>query len=348
MTQCNFMYASGLRIKEGDGVVVLDGKTLRVIRNGRGRSNMNLPLADPPSDGTIGLRDLKEELSRRGESSIELQVRDKTSDGSYLAFSVDLDPEAAMGRKGREGDFKTAINGMLASEQVAASLYQLRTLPDSDKQAGTETPERLRLAVEKVGGVAKALPHLDGRFGLLADQSLLDETLSYITSDAYEPSKRDYKPGREYKPGTRRWLSVWPSVLRDEVGPTVMRVAGKAISDPSRVSDEYFAHAVKYERHHDIEVEKQVEFADIAFDRLDDDSLRAILYRGLKWRSSRAEFTELITDPERLERIVAWDPDKNPLALAATIAYELTDGKSAHLEARWLADKARQLSAQFR
>lgn len=342
MTQCNFMYASGLRIKEGDGVVELDGKTLRVIRDGRGRSNMDLPLSEPPSDGTITLKDLRASLSERGESSIELRVRDKTSDGEYLAFSVDMDPSAAAGRQGREGDFAGALLKMSRDEQVAASLYQLRTLPDSDKQAGSETSERLRLAVETVGGVAEALPYLDGRFGLLADQSLLDETLSYITSEAYGPGIRYFPPGH------RQWLNYLPSTKRDEIGPTVLRIAGAAISDPSRVPDEYFEHVVKYECHRELDDSIKLEFVDNTFDRLDDESLRELLHKSLKWKRSRVEFTALITDPDRLQRIISWDPDKNPFAAAATIMYEFSSGTSGHLQARWLADKARQLSAQFR
>ena len=343
MTQCNFMYASGLRIKEGDGVVVLDGKTLRVIRDGRGRSNMDLPLSEPPSDGTITLKDLRTALAERGESSIELQVRDKTwhtnytpQDGRYLAFSVDIDPSAAMGRQGREGDFAGALLEMSRDEQVAASLYQLKTLPDSDKQAGSETSERLRLAVETVGGVAEALPHLDGRFGLLADQSLLDETLAYVTSE-------------NYKPGERGWLNYFPSTKRDEIGPTVLRIAGPAISDPSRVPDEYFKHVVEYECRRELDDSIKVEFVDNTFDRLDDDSLREILYRSMRWRRSRAEFAVLITDPDRLQRIMDWDPDKNLFAGAATIVYEeIAFGTAVHRQSSWLADKARQLSAQFR
>jgi hypothetical protein len=227
--------------------------------------------------------------------------------------------------------------------QVAASLYQLKTLPDSDKQAGSETSERLRLAVETVGGVAEALPHLDGRFGLLADQSLLDETLAYVTSEAYGPGQRYFAPG------TRQWLNYLPSTKRDEVGPTVLRIAGAALSDPSRVPDEYFEHVVKYECVRELNDSIKLEFVDNTFDRLDDASLKQLLYKGLKWKRSRVEFTALITDPDRLQRIVDWDPGDNPFAAATALVSEYLDFRTAERrQSRWLADKARQLSAQFR
>jgi hypothetical protein len=336
MTQCGYIYASGLRIKDGDGCVIVDGKKLRVVRDGNGKSRVDLQkfsIETGLTDGEISLRDLKTVLAERGEALTTLEVSAETPEGEHLRFYVNLDPSKAMGRQGREGDFKRTMTWLSPNQTFAenVSRYQLMTLPDSDKQAGKETAERLRLAVTTLG-VARAQSLLDGRFGLLADQALLDETLAYITSENYQPS-------------VRPWLtSTLPSTKRDEIGPTVLRIAGPAISDPSRVADEYFEHVVSYERHHELDESIKLEFVDNTFDRLADGPLSDMLYRGLKSKHTRAEYEVLITDPDRLQRITGWDSDPVPIS---TVAWELIDtGRSEDLRARWVADRARRLNVQ--
>ena len=344
MTQCSYIYASGLRIKEGDGVAEIDGKRLRVVRDGNGKSRLDL--AGRKSDGEISLKDLRRILEERGESSITLAVSGKTGRGGVLEFKVDLDPAAAMGRQGREGDFVGALAAIPRSN--AALAYQLMTLPDSDKQAGIETVKRLRLAVTTLG-VRGANRYLDGRFGLLAEQDLLDETLAYITSEKYiDHQRRLAKRYASYQEsisrpwgGTDDWME---RPLLQEAGEALVRVTGSAISDPSRVADEYFKVAADWVLSHETSEAKKLKFVDDTFDRLDDDSLKEIIYRGLKDDSTRAEYTVMITDPGRLQRIKDWDPD---VSIVGELRNMVTRDPE-HLQARWLAAEARKLSVQFR
>jgi hypothetical protein len=378
MTQCSYIYASGLRIEAGDGVVELDGKTLRVLRDGKGESRPDLPQDDPRSDGTITLKDLRTALTERGESSIELTVKSKSASGENLSFSVMLDPDAAMGRKGREGDVEGAFNAMKSylgegssASQRAAGVYQLMTLPDSDKQAGNETHLRLRLAVHYAGGVA-AIPYLDGRFGLLADQVLLERTLTQITSGRYRDLQLDRARAEDYTK-TMQYVfsgasaqtsfkafekqqralaadqpdSLWNPILIEEIGQTAVRVAGAAISDPSRVSDEHFKIVAESLLKHETDKAKRVEFVHNTFDRIDDDLLRETLYRGLKDKRTRAEYTALITNQDRLQRIADWDPDKNPNMSTLRELHNMMTWDPAHLQARFLGDVARHVGIQF-
>ena len=378
MTQCSYIYASGLRIEAGDGVVELDGKTLRVLRDGKGESRPDLPQDDPRSDGTITLKDLRTALSERGESSIELTVKTKSASGENLSFSAMLDPDAAMGRKGREGDVEGAFNAMKSylgegssASQRAAGVYQLMTLPDSDKQAGSETHLRLRLAVHYAGGVA-AIPYLDGRFGLLADQVLLERTLTQITSGRYRDLQLDRARAEDYTK-TMQYVfsgasaqtsfkafekqqralaadqpdSLWNPILIEEIGQTAVRVAGAAISDPSRVSDEHFKIVAESLLKHETDRAKRVEFVHNTFDRIDDDLLRETLYRGLKDKRTRAEYTALITNQDRLQRIADWDPDKNPNMSTVGELHNMLTWDPAHLQARFLGDVARHVGIQF-
>ena len=280
MTQCNYIYASGLRIKEGDGVVEIDGKTLRVVRDGSGQSRPDLPMVDPPSDGTITLRDLRAELSRRGDSSIKLSVEHNVPTytwpkGEKQRFSVDMDPSAAMGRAGREGDFRGAAEKMTREDRTSAALYQLRTLPYSNKQSGSETADRLRFSIEEAGGWNEAFRQLDERFSLHADDRLLYEALEY--------ANRTFE-GRA----------------------DMIRVAWPLMGDPSRVPDEYFRNA---ERYFSLEGWKQAgghKFVDIAFERMSDDSLYGVLYNGLTDERYRSDYLLVITDLDRLQRIKGW------------------------------------------
>jgi hypothetical protein len=378
MTQCSYIYASGLRIEAGDGVVELDGKTLRVLRDGKGESRPDLPQDNPRSDGTITLKDLRTALSERGESSIELTVKSKSASGENLSFSVMLDPDAAMGRKGREGDVEGAFNAMKSylgegssASQRAAGVYQLMTLPDSDKQAGNETHLRLRLAVHYAGGIA-AIPHLDGRFGLLADQVLLERTLTQITSGRYRDLQLERARAEDHTK-TMQYVfsgasaqtsfkafekqqralaadqpdSLWNPILIEEIGQTAVRVAGAAISDPSRVSDEHFKIIAESLLQHETDRTKRVEFVHNTFDRIDDGLLRETLYRGLKDKRTRAEYTALITNQDRLQRIEDWDPDKNPNMSMLRELHNMTTWDPAHLQARFLGDVARHVGIQF-
>ena len=362
MTQCSYIYASGLRIKEGDGCVIVDGKRLRVVRDGNGKSRLDLEnhgnLLIDHTDGEISLRDLRTVLAERGEASTTIEVSAETPEGGHLRFYVSLDPSKAMGRQGREGDFKRTLTWLSPNQAFAenVSRYQLMTLPDSDKQAGKETAERLRLAVT-ILGVDRAQSHLDGRFGLLADQALLDETLAYITSEKYSDDQRAaarqyavYENGGSVRDNDNQNATrgTWmPSPLLQEAGEAVVRVTGQAISDPSRVSDEHFKLAADWVLSHETNGATKLEFVDNTFDRLDDDSLRETLYQGLKDKDTRAEYTVIITDPDRLQRIKDWNPDVNPNMSIVRELRNMTTLDSAHRQARFLGEVARDLGVQF-
>jgi hypothetical protein len=258
-----------------------------------------------------------------------------------------------------------------SASQRAAGVYQLMTLPDSDKQAGSETHLRLRLAVHYAGGVA-AIPYLDGRFGLLADQVLLERTLTQITSGRYRDLQLDRARAEDYTK-TMQYVfsgasaqtsfkafekqqralaadqpdSLWNPILIEEIGQTAVRVAGAAISDPSRVSDEHFKIVAESLLKHETDRAKRVEFVHNTFDRIDDDLLRETLYRGLKDKRTRAEYTALITNQDRLQRIADWDPDKNPNMSTVGELHNMLTWDPAHLQARFLGDVARHVGIQF-
>ena len=112
MTQCNYIYASGLRIKDGDGCVMVDGNKLRVVRDGNGKSRVDLERMSWETgftQGEISLKDLRTLLAERGEPLITLEVSAAKPGGGTLRFYVPLDPSKAMGRQGREGDFKRTL-----------------------------------------------------------------------------------------------------------------------------------------------------------------------------------------------------------------------------------------------
>ena len=283
MTQCNYIYASGLRIKEGDGVVVIDGRTLRVVRDGSGQSRPDLPVDGfTRSVGTITLSELKAELYRRGDSAIDIHVNYlHMRNGHIMNFSVGLYPDAAAGRKGREGDFRGAAEKMTPHERNSAGLYQLITLPYSNKQSGSETADRLRFAIEEAGGVLEALPYLDERFALHADKDLRDETFKIAGSG---PSER-----------TEHYI----------------RVAGNLVADPACVDDRDFEKMVNYFAADGLRQENGHKFVDSAFERMGDNELQRVLYQGFMDDSHRAAYLTLITDPVRLSRITTWyDPQR--------------------------------------
>jgi hypothetical protein len=289
----------------GDGVVELDGRTLRVVRDGKGKSRLDLAFTDPPSDGEISLKDLRAALEARGESSIELQVRTKLAGGQDISFSVDINPDAAMGRQGRAGDFKSAIENMSPREQLEASLYQLMTLPDSDKQAGRETSERLRLAVKEAGGFTVALSHLDGRFGLHADQALLDEAIAHIVK----------WPELQTLPEDADAAQKQISEKAFEIATNLIRVAGTAMGDPSRVSDKYFELAASCVL--GANIANRYDFLNNAFERLDDSSLIKIV----RQTDSGADI-DILLKQGRLERLVDVAPD---LVIYHGLTYALTE-----------------------
>ena len=307
MAQCSYIYATGLRIASGEGVVDLDGRMLRVVRDGKGKSRLDLAFTDPPSDGEISLKDLRAALAARGESSIDLRVRTMSADGQATWFAVDINPDAAMGRQGREGDFKSAIEKMSGSGKVAASLYQLRTLPDSDRQAGKETSERLRLAVDTAGGMAVALSHLDGRFGLHADQALLDEAIAHIIEwDLVgNPLSEDVDTAQQQV-----------SDKAFEIAANLIRVSGAAIGDPSRVSDKYFELASACVLG-GLDYPARYDFLDNAFERLDDAALIEILRQ-----TDQGNDIEVLLKQGRLERLVDIAPD---LVVHHGLTYALTE-----------------------
>ena len=315
MTQCNYIYASGLRIKEGDGVVHLGGKVLMVVRDGSGQSRPDLPLADDFLDGTITLSDLGKRLSDMGKESLRLYVCARNARRVDQEFFVDIDPAAAMGRQGREGDFRGAVAAMEPYHRVRAAVYQLSTLPYSNKQSGSETSDRLRFAIEEAGGFMEAHRYLDERFSLHADQGLLDETLAWVAKVEY------------------RWA-----------GDAMIRVAGYAIGDPLRVSNEHFQFAVEHllrsEDIHSTNRSVGPEFINRAFDRLDDDSLKELLYRGLKNDRYRADYLRVITRPDRLRRIEEWGSPESILS------HDVRNPQHQH-NVEFLSRVARSLSEQL-
>jgi hypothetical protein len=98
---------------------------------------------------------------------------------------------------------------------------------------------------------------------------------------------------------------------------------------------------------HETDRTKRVEFVHNTFDRIDDGLLRETLYRGLKDKRTRAEYTALITNQDRLQRIEDWDPDKNPNMSMLRELHNMTTWDPAHLQARFLGDVARHVGIQF-
>lgn len=163
MAQCSYIYASGLRIKSGEALVEIDGKVLRVVRDGKGASRLDRPLDNPPSDGEITLKDLSVALASRGMSSTKISIGVGES-----KFSTTLLPDEAMGRQGRQGDAAAAFAAMTPQEQQNAALYQLQeSLPYSDKSSEKETKARVAAALEIVD-VSKITTTLPAEFGLYA------------------------------------------------------------------------------------------------------------------------------------------------------------------------------------
>jgi hypothetical protein len=172
MAQCGYIYASGLRIESGEGTVELDGKTLRVIRNGKGKSRLDRPLTDPPSDGEITLKDLEAELAKSGQTTVAISV------GGDHPFSTSLAPASAMGRLGRQGDFRAAFAEMDPEERKNAALYQLyESLPYSDKSARADTQARLAAVLEIVD-VTTLTETLPPEFGLFASDEQMKKALA--------------------------------------------------------------------------------------------------------------------------------------------------------------------------
>ena len=173
MTQCNYIYASGLRLRSGDGVVLLDGKLLRVVRDGKGRSRLDRNSERSPTDGEITLRDLRAALEKQGESSIKLEFLDNRG---VSLWSATLDPKAAMGRQGRRGDFKAALDAMTENERLEAATHQIKTLPYSDKAGAEEARARLAAALEVIA-VTDATEWLPPEFGMFASIEQLQRAL---------------------------------------------------------------------------------------------------------------------------------------------------------------------------
>ena len=223
----------------------------------------------------------REELSRREHPAITLFVDHVTPDGEKLSFFVDMDPAAAVGRQGCEGDFRGAVAGMKPERRVDAALYQLTTLPYSNKQSGSATADRLRFAIEEAGGVLEALPYLDERFALHADKDLRDETFKIAGSGPRERTEH------------------------------YIRVAGNLVADPACVDDRDFEMMVNYFANDGLRQENGHKFVDSAFERMGDNELQRVLYQGFTDDSHRAAYLTLITDPVRLSRITTWyDPQR--------------------------------------
>jgi hypothetical protein len=172
MSVCSYVYASGLRIESGRATVDLDGKTYRVVRDGKGASRLIRPSVDPLADGEITLKDLQARLTAQGLSSVPVTAR--TASGT---FSVQLDPTTAMGRQGRQGDFASALAAMPPRERRAAAMHQLTTLPLSAKNDIKDSQARLAAALAEVHP-AVASRYLNAGFAAVADDSTFMQVLA--------------------------------------------------------------------------------------------------------------------------------------------------------------------------
>jgi hypothetical protein len=167
MAGCPYLHIGGLRVRSGDAVVELNGAKLRVVHGSKGRSRLDRPSFFPPSDGEITVRDLKAALAANGQVEIDTVVF--TSHGS---FSTPLDPANAQGRKGREQDTFATLCSLNPAQRRAAALYQLSTLPDSDKSSAEATRERVR-AIESFLTAEDVANHADSRFGTFASDEMV-------------------------------------------------------------------------------------------------------------------------------------------------------------------------------
>lgn len=286
MAQCDYLYASGVRVESGRGVVEIDGKPMRVVRNGKGKPRGDRPDAATGTVGEVSLKDLQARLAAGGAGTITMSV--STESGS---FSVLLDPSKAMGRQGRQGDFSSALNAMPAAQRKAAALYQLETLPYSGEQDASVTSERLRLVLDAAGGLSEVFDRLDARFGMFADPVTLSQALAFAVA---QPAEENGYSG-----------------FRAE---GIIRVSGSALADPARVSDEYFELARNAASAHLVDASHRAAFLDAGFERLDDVALKTYLRQS----DFNADHHVFASTNERLDRIVSVDP-------YSTIALGLTE-----------------------
>jgi hypothetical protein len=170
MSICDYLYVSGLRVESGQAVVLLDGKRLRVVRNGKGASRTTLASENPPSDGEITLKDLQARLKASGAKTATVQVA--TPDGSFAAT---LDPARAMGRKGRTGDYAAALAGMDPASREIAARYQLRTLPYGEENASV-AKARLSEVLRHID-ITECTTFLPPQFGLFAPEAAVRDAL---------------------------------------------------------------------------------------------------------------------------------------------------------------------------
>lgn len=172
MAGCPYLHIGGLRARSGDAVVTLNGTRLRVVHDSKGRSRLNRPSFFPPSDGEITLRDLRTALDKAGVSEIEAVVF--TQHGS---FATPLDPSNSQGRKGREQDAFATLCSLDPAARRAAALYQLSTLPDSNKASTEATRSRVR-AIERFVSMEEILAHADSRYGDHASEEMVRRIVS--------------------------------------------------------------------------------------------------------------------------------------------------------------------------
>jgi hypothetical protein len=170
MSICDYLYVSGLRVESGQAVVEIDGKRLRVVRNGKGASRTTLASENPPSDGEITLKDLQARLKASGTKTAEVTI--VTPDGS---FDATLDPARAMGRKGRTGDYAAALADMDPASREIAARYQLRTLPYGEENASV-AKARLSEVLRHVD-VSACTTFLPPQFGRFAPAAAVRDAL---------------------------------------------------------------------------------------------------------------------------------------------------------------------------
>lgn len=151
MSQCAFGYASGFRFKSGLATVELDGKVLRVIRDGTGKSSDDCFAGKEKADGAVGRITFKELARRTNGAESTITLRD--DDGTALV-TLPFNPSHAMGRLGRDFDeftMRKIVQNLTGEERRALAKIQVDTLPDTLGTGAWPTTKRLENLMDAIG-----------------------------------------------------------------------------------------------------------------------------------------------------------------------------------------------------
>jgi hypothetical protein len=173
MSQCNYIYISGLRVKSGDATITLNDQQLKLVRGGNGK----------PAPGSISIKQLRAALEEQGSSTIEATVTVK-SGASEASFKAPVDPSRAVGRRGRECDAVATLAKMDPADARLAAAHQISTLPYSLKAGRNEAERRLAAMMPLLDSDGLRSAAQADSFWKLADLEGLDWLVAENTATA--------------------------------------------------------------------------------------------------------------------------------------------------------------------